>query len=213
MNKFILHHVRVVFLIGGFVISTNSCKTAIKAPAYQPMTGDIVLQEEKSGQARAVKLATGSRFSHCGVVVIENGTPFVLEAIQPVTKTLLSTWKRRGVHGIFCAMRLKPGKPTPRPLTAETLLTYFEKQAGKNYDGRFQWGDEELYCSELVWKAYEAAAGFRLCEPRAFKEYALEHASVQHLISERYGSTFNPEEKAVSPEDLFRSPYLHQVSR
>ena len=33
---------------------------------------------------------------------------------------------------------------------------------GRRYDARFGWGDDRIYCSELVVKAYERGAGISL---------------------------------------------------
>ena len=35
---------------------------------------------------------------------------------------------------------------------------------GKNYDIYFNWNDDELYCSELIWKIYEQGAGLKIGE-------------------------------------------------
>ena len=48
--------------------------------------GDIIFQSSKSQQSKAVELATNSVFSHCGIIFIENGVPYVYEAVQSVGK-------------------------------------------------------------------------------------------------------------------------------
>lgn len=41
-------------------------------------TGDMVFQESKSPQAKYIKKATGSRYTHCGIIVMINGEPINL---------------------------------------------------------------------------------------------------------------------------------------
>lgn len=80
-------------------------------------------------------------------------------------------------------------------------------QFGRNYDARFQWDDENLYCSELVWKIYQNA-GIELCMPRLFKDYDLQRPEIRSLIKSRYGSfdRLPMDEKVVAPSDLAASP-------
>ena len=40
---------------------------------YKPQNGDIIFHISDSYQSTAIKLGTLSRYSHCGVVVMENG--------------------------------------------------------------------------------------------------------------------------------------------
>ena len=51
--------------------------------------GDLIFQTSLSSQSQAIQLATNSKYSHCGIVYIENGQFYVFEAIQPVKTTPL----------------------------------------------------------------------------------------------------------------------------
>ncbi|WP_052573846.1 hypothetical protein [Haloferula sp. BvORR071] len=53
---------------------------AIEEGDYALKTGDVVFQSSNGEQAEAVRKATGSRFTHCGVVFEQNGEWKVLEA-------------------------------------------------------------------------------------------------------------------------------------
>ena len=75
---------------------------------YEPQHGDVIFHVSKSNQSTAIKLGTLSRYSHCGVVVIENGKPYVIEAERGVEKTPMKTWLRRGqMFHHYRIMRLK----------------------------------------------------------------------------------------------------------
>ena len=69
--------------------------------------GDIVFQRSRSGQAEAIAAATRSEFTHVGVVFITNGRPFVYEAVQPVKRTPLDEWIKRGAGGRHVVKRLR----------------------------------------------------------------------------------------------------------
>jgi hypothetical protein len=167
----------------------------------------LVFQRSGEPQAQAIQVATGSEFTHCGIVYVENGRPYVLEAVQPVSRTTLHAWQQRCLGNSFRVKRLQPGKN----VDANALIRYFSSVEGRNYDGRFAWDDAEIYCSELVWKAYQAC-GIELCKPRPFSSYQLHHPTVQALIRERYTDwDFNPDMRAVSPQDLWESPLLVPV--
>lgn len=176
---------------------------------YELKTGDVVFQSTKGEQAEAIRQATGSRFTHCGVVFEQGGEWKVLEAVQPVKVTLLAEFQKRSLPGTFQVRRLK------QPLAPELIAqarAWGEKQVGLNYDHHFRWDDETLYCSELVWKIYKKA-GIELCATRHFKDYALESEEVQAVIKKRYGSVdkMPQDEPVVSPGDLANSPLLVEV--
>jgi len=191
---------------GGFLSKT-------KGPNYERLqTGDIVFQELGGPQGRAVKAATGSPYTHCGVVFEQNRTLYVLEAVQPVSVVTLDAFRRRS--RIFHARRLRnPGALNPKNLSK--ALTWGRQQIGKNYDPLFQWDDKNLYCSELVWKVYKQAANVELCPTKTFKSYFLQKPEVQRIIRQRYGAAAKlpAQEPVVAPSDLARSALLVEVPR
>jgi hypothetical protein len=185
------------------------CSVAFAEPALQE--GDVVFTGSERGQGEAIIAATGSKYTHCGIVFQRDGKLMVLEAVQPVGVVSLEEFKAKSKPGSFLARRLK----TPlAPADYQKARTWAEAQIGKNYDGRFLWDDGNLYCSELVWKAYQRA-GVELCAPRRFREYDLEKSSVRKLIDQRFGGMerIPLDEKVVAPSDLAVSPLLMDVLR
>lgn len=171
--------------------------------------GDVVFSSSPRGQGQAIIEATASRHTHCGVVVMKNGRLMVLEAVQPVGFTTLENFAAHSTPGTFMARRLKS------PLAPDALdaaRTWGEAQIGKNYDSHFRWDDERLYCSELVWKFFEKA-GVRLCQPRKFQDYRLDHPSVMEVIDQRYGGIdkLPQDENVVAPSDLAASAVMVDV--
>ncbi len=178
---------------------------------YALQEGDILFHGTPGQQADAIRGATGSPYTHCGVVFHENGRLIVLEAVQPVRTTTVQEFQRRGQPGTFHARRLKS---PPDAAGIEKAKAWGKKQLGLDYDARFQWGDDKLYCSELVWKVYHEA-GVKLCEPRRFHDYQLDHPAVKPVIEQRYGSAAKlpKDEPVVAPSDLASSELLVEVPR
>src|ERR1035441_5346015 len=91
-------------LIAVLAVSCSAVRAG--APVYQ--TGDIIFQTSRSSQSLAVQLATHSKYSHVGIIVIRGGKPWVFEAVATVRYTPLGEWVRRGVEeGRFVVERLK----------------------------------------------------------------------------------------------------------
>lgn len=173
--------------------------------------GDIVFSSSERGQGEAIIAATGSTHTHCGIVVRRDGRLVVLEAVQPVGVVSLEAFIARGKPERFLARRLK----TPPDLAKlKAASAWGESQIGRNYDARFLWGDEQLYCSELVWKIYQRA-GVELCPLRRFRDYDLNKPSVRKIIDERFGGMdrLPLDEKVVAPSDLAASPLLVDVAK
>lgn len=171
--------------------------------------GDIVFSGSARGRGAAIRAATGSDYTHCGIVFQKDGTWMVLEAVQPVRAVSLEKFYSRSKGGLFTVRRLKT------PLTPDAMAKGREwatEQVGKDYDPRFLWGDDAMYCSELVWKAFQHA-GVELCKPRQFKDYHLDDPKVRKDIEQQFGSVeeLPREEKVVAPSDLASSPLLMEI--
>ncbi len=157
-----------------------------------------MLQDLKSPTSEAIKLATDSPYSHCGLVSVEGDSAFVIEAVGPVRKIPLEQWIANG-EGLYSVFRFKEGN------NVDEAIRIAEKYLGLPYDHMYLWGDDEFYCSELVYKAYSRGCGISLCDLRQFEEYNLE--LVKRAIIERFGEV-PVGQKVVTPEDLARSESL-----
>lgn len=196
--------------LGAFWLTQKKGKK--EAPYQGLQTGDIVFQDTGGYQGAAVRAATNSDYTHCGVVFEANETPYVLEAVQPVSVTTLELWRTRSK--IFHALRLKDQSKL-HPKSVSKALEWGQRQLGKDYDLLFQWDDDDLYCSELVWKIYQRATGIELSQPKSFQSYFLDDPAVQKVIEDRYGdlSALPRDEPVVAPSDLAESPFLIEVPR
>ena len=177
-------------------------------------TGDIIFTSSRgAGQVEAVKAATNSKWTHTAVIIIVKGNPMVLEAVQPVQFITLKSYLDRGGKDRFHMVKRLKDRSKLTPEAVVKADTWAKKHLGNDYDGRFQWSDKTLYCSELVWKIYNEATDIQLCKIRQVKDYNLKHPTVQELIKIRYGSIdkLNLEEQIVAPSDIFQSDLLKTI--
>ena len=174
--------------------------------------GDIIFQVSSSSQSLAIQAATGSKYSHCGLIFQQNGQFYVFEAINRVSRTPLADWINRGVRGHFLVMRLKDRDKLLGSDRLRSMAKTGRGLAGKPYDLRFLWSDDKMYCSELVWKIYERGAGLILVKPKTFQDYNLDSELVREAVKQRFGAEVPTDEKVVAPSDLLDSPLLERVA-
>lgn len=173
--------------------------------------GDIIFQTSQSSQSKAIQLATKSKYSHVGIVYIVKGDYFVFEAIQPVKTTPLQQWIDRGKRGGYVVKRLKNSDQILTDAALEKMKKVGEKHIGKNYDLTFEWSDDEIYCSELVWKVYNEALGIEVGDLQVLSAFDLTHPKVLKKIEERYGDNIPLHELVISPAAIFNSDKLKVV--
>ena len=171
--------------------------------------GDLVFQHSTSPQSALIAQATGGEWTHMGVVLMKDGAPVVLEAVEPVRETPLATWIAEGKDGVVVIKRLKDPLPAA---TIAKLHALGESWLGKHYDARFEWSDDRLYCSELAWKLYDRAAGIDLGTPQKAGTLHLADPKIQAEIRRRFpGGTFDPNELVITPQAMFDDPKLQTV--
>jgi hypothetical protein len=168
--------------------------------------GDIIFQATSGDRGKAIQLATKSKYNHCGILFKENGTWMVYEAVQPVRKTKLPAFNSRGEGTV---MRLK--NTVLKPGDIEQLKRVFKGYEHKNYDDAFNWSDDRIYCSELVYKLYNNGLNIKLCEPRKLKDFDLSNPLVKAQLNLQYGNHIPLEEPMVAPGDISESALLEVV--
>ena len=174
--------------------------------------GDIIFQTSLSSQSEAIQRATKSKYSHIGIVLEEEGEWYVYEAVQPVKMTRLLEWINRGNDNHYVLKRLRQYPGGLNQAQIHSLRVSADQFRGKNYDLHFGWGNESIYCSELVWKMYDEGLGIQLCELRELNEFDLSDPIVKKKMSERYGNQIPMNEQVVSPEDIYQSDLLIEIT-
>ena len=173
--------------------------------------GDIIFQTSQSKQCEAVRIATNSKFSHCGIIYVINGEKYVFEAVQPVKITLLSEWIKHGEDNKYLVKRLKNSSKILTSEVISKMKNYGKQFDKKDYDLYFEWTDDKIYCSELVWKIYKNGAGIELCSLEKLKSFNLANEKVKQILKERYGNKIPLEEKVVAPSQLVNSNLLETI--
>lgn len=187
-----------------FLLSLISCQ---KSTDYRD--GDIIFQVSQTAQSQAIQLATNSKFSHCGIIHKKGNHYIVFEAVQPVKYTPLKEWIKKGQNEYYVIKRLKNRKILEKELSQINMLE--EQFKNKDYDLNFEWSDEKLYCSELVWKIYKRALGIELGKPKPLKEFNINHPKVKEFLKKRYGDNVPMDELIISPAAIFNADNLFTV--
>ncbi|RCW21036.1 YiiX family permuted papain-like enzyme [Marinilabilia salmonicolor] len=175
--------------------------------------GDIIFQTSTSGQSKAIQIATGSKYSHMGIIYKQGNDFFVYEAVQPVKQTPINEWINRGENAHFVVKRIKNSEKLLTPETLTKMKQIGEKYAGKDYDLYFEWSDSRIYCSELVWKIYKKAVGLEIGELEKLGDFNITDKAVKQKLIERYGDNIPKEELVISPASMFNSNNLITVFR
>ncbi len=174
--------------------------------------GDLIFQTSLSEQSKAIQLATKSKYSHCGLIYKDGNDFYVFEAIQPVKRTPLDKWIARGKDGKYVIKRLKNAAQILTPETLTEMKQVGNKFNGKNYDLTFEWSDDKIYCSELIWKIYKRATGIEIGKLEKLSDFDLTNEAVKQKMKERYGDKIPTNEIVISPSAIFNSDLLTIVN-
>lgn len=201
-----MKHFALLFVLTSFLSSSTP------PPATEAMwqDGDIIFQKSQSSQCKAVQAATHSPYSHVGIMFQEFGQWYMLEAVQPVVYTPLKAWIAHGEDNHYVVKRMKPTKALP-PAAIVCMRDMGKANLGKHYDLAFEWTDEKMYCSELVWKLYKECAGIEVGNLKKLGDFDLSIPLVAAKVKERYGNNVPLEETVIAPADIFASEDLVTV--
>jgi hypothetical protein len=173
--------------------------------------GDLIFQTSKSSQSKAIQLATGSKYSHMGMIYQKDNRTYVFEAVQPVKLTPIEDWIKRGKNGYYIVKRLKNADNILNPTVKEKMKSIGERYMGKDYDLFFEWSDQKIYCSELIWKIYKEAANVEIGELQKLRNFDLSNKLVKVKLKERFGDQIPLDETVISPISMFNSDKLKTI--
>lgn len=174
----------------------------------QFQNGDLIFHTSKSNQSQAIQIVTNSKYSHMGIIYKEGNEYYVYEAVQPVKLTRLKNWINRGENGTYVVKRLKNSSQLLTKEGLEKMKWVGQKYLGKDYDLRFEWSDDKIYCSELVWKIYKEALNIEIGTLEQMKDFDLSNKAVQRKVEERYGGKVPINEWVITPDRMFKSKKL-----
>jgi hypothetical protein len=169
--------------------------------------GDIIFQSSEGGQSDAVKLATCSKYSHVGVIMLHDGKWVVCEAKQPVMRTSLVNFIKSGKGDDFTISRYIGDL---NDCEINEMKKFYNKYHLSKYDFTFSWTDKRMYCSELVWKMYDAA-GIKISDQYRFNDLDLTSPETKKLIKQRRPNGIDYDESIVTPINLYNSVLTFEV--
>jgi GAF domain-containing protein len=180
-------------------------------------SGDIVFQDSspRSVQAGSIKALTRSDWSHCGIYFERpNGRPVIIDGNGGEGEVAWQDWRGHGRDGRFAAYRLRNSLSDGQLRGLWTAANRYDR---KPYDFKFAWGDAEIYCSELIWKAYRDAAGLEVGRIQRLKDFDLRSSLALPLIKRDRGwgsvaiAEAHGDERVVSPQAIADSNFLQRV--
>jgi hypothetical protein len=183
------------------------CSFSFKTTTEPLKNGDLIFLSGTSGQGKAIQLATKSKYTHVGIIFIEDGKTMVYHAVEPVSKNTLKEFINLSEDGKYYIKRLKD-QSLLTPEKIKKMLEEARSKVGKHYDLAFNWDDKEFYCSEYVWKLYEHALHISIGALRPLKDFDLSHPVVKEKLNERYGKNIPLDENMISPGDMYDSVLL-----
>lgn len=173
---------------------------------YQPRDGDIVFQSSpRTPLVEAIEGATSSAFSHCGIVHRTTSGWVVIEAIGPVKETPLKQWIDRGRDDRYTVYRLKE----PHRKNISSFVKAAQSYKGLPYDIHYDMDDRAIYCSELVYKAYNKATGQALGRLQSLGE--LHWRPYEQVIRDIEGGGLPLDRKIITPRALAEAVQLEYV--
>ena len=176
--------------------------SAQDAPITDIREGDDIFHTSQSSQSPLIQVGTRSHITHCGIVVMKDGKPHVLETLKTLVLTPLDKFIVRG----------KDGKYWLKRSDKEDIKIDYAHYLGKSYDFAFSFDNDIYYCSELVYDIYKRQLGIELCTPKQIGDYLILGTDKLDKIEEamsRRGIT--KEQYAVAPVDIFESEHLYNV--
>ena len=184
---------------GSIVTESLSSQTE---PIKDIREGDVIFQTSQSQQSPLIQIATQSTISHCGIIIIKDGKPYVLETLKTLVLTPLDKFIARG----------KDGKYWLKRSNKENIKIKYGSYLGKPYDLAFKFDNDKFYCSELIYDIYKNQLGIELCEPKKVSDYLiLGTGKIPQIEKAMKKRGIAKDQYAVAPVDVFESVYLKDV--
>lgn len=148
-------------------------------------TGDIVFQTTTTSASDAIMLASGTEYTHVGIVDVDkNGRSRVIEAVGPVQEVPLDAWIKKGVGSRVTVKRIKGLEEA----TAKEAIASARRYLGRPYDHFFYETRDQIYCSELVYAAFQDGPGLTVGRQEKVRDLNIDTAAAQKLIAQRWRS-------------------------
>jgi hypothetical protein len=150
--------------------------------AHEAHNGDIIFRRGLDATSHAVlALNPGSHYSHVGMIVFQSGRAYVVHAVpaeapgeqDAVKIEPLSRFLAPNRASATQLMRVKAGQVITDQRVADRAAQYAVSKIGVPFDFDYNMDDDrQMYCTELIWKAY-LFAGVDLVGARKLAHFPL----------------------------------------
>ena len=186
--------------------------------------GDIVFQNTTNAAQQAIMLASGTEYTHMGLVEIDSrGRAHVIEAVGPVRVVPLDKWISNGSGERITIKRIKNLDEGDAKEAIERARYYL----GRPYDHYFYETRDQIYCSELVYAAFKEGPDIEVGKVERMGDLNIDTPAARKLIRQRWKShplckskgaaTFDAcyelivAQTVVTPASIARDPKLELV--
>ena len=129
---------------------------------YILQDGDIVLRKGNSIESETVSLVDGnSKYSHIGIIALQDNIPYVIHIVPDSLNSTVDYCLYQELTTFFapknarfgCVLRINETKKHYASKASKNAMKFYNKRIifDKKYNMK---SDSEMYCTELVWKAY-----------------------------------------------------------
>ena len=189
-------------------VGLSGCAGFRLCQSYTPAEGDLVFQALPLDVDLVVAIegVTESHYSHVGVLHRRDGAWTVIEATGAgVIYTPFEKWKTVGRDERWAAFRVK----AEHREHLSKFVANLHPHAGKQYDFKYELGENKLYCSELVYHAWRQTTGQQMGKLTALGD--LNWKPHQATIEKYNGGPVPPDRKMISPIELSKAAQLERV--
>lgn len=199
---------KIIILFFIFLLTLTSC-TGKENNTLR--SGDLVFQVSGGSEmGEAITDATAKNasvsYDHVGIVCVEDGKTFVIEA-TPKQGVVLTAWEDFTEQADGMVMRLR------QPCDMEKTIARAKSHLGEAYDWSYLPDNGKMYCSELVYESYRTTDGKPLftARPMNFRNADGEMPAFWTDLFSRLGEPIPEGLPDTNPNDMAREASLEVV--
>jgi hypothetical protein len=201
-SRHIIYSILAFLLFLFLILNISQSKTPgiNTVTEYNIQNGDIIFRRGYSTESQAVILTDRkSRFSHVGIICIENGIPFVIHAVPGENKGKPDFIKKEKLTEF-----LNPEKASEFAIYRSDFSEEIKNRAVVNaiqffknkltFDDKYDFtSDEQLYCTELILKAFQSDS---------FKSLTIQSTSLNFIFGKL---------DVILPGNIIENPHFFKI--
>lgn len=205
---FLYPYISLLSLLLSMIFLTTNAVAEKEFTATDLRNGDLLFQSLHCGPlCEELEAALQTPYSHLGIVYFDPQGIRIIESTDRVKLTPLKEWLAQTRNNSVEIFRLR--KSSQKLGYGEAIVNSALQELGKPYDDDWEWDNQKLYCSELVWKTFFAALKIKLSTPKDYFD-ELNNAA-NKLFWQGYFRGTIPHRLGVSPKDLAASRFLEKL--